>query len=151
MSTSLDTLDRAIINRLQIGFPVVDRPFQEVASELGIDEDALIVRVDALVKRGVLSRFGALWNAERLGGAVTLAALVVPPERFDEVAALVNAHPEVAHNYARDHHFNMWFVVAAEQPSQIAATLAAIEAETGLRVLDLPKLAEYRLVLRLAA
>jgi hypothetical protein len=89
-------------------------------------------------------------NAERLQGAVTLAALAVPQARFDAVAALVNAHPEVAHNYQRDHALNMWFVVAAEQPERIAAVLAEIERETGLPVRNFPKEAEYYIGLRLA-
>ena len=75
-----------------------------------------------------------------LGGGLTLAALAVPAERFDEVAALVNAHPEVAHNYQRDHALNMWFVLATERPEDIGRVLAEIAAETGLVVHDMPKL-----------
>jgi len=89
-----------------------------------------------------------MYNAERLGGAVTLAAMAVPDERLAAVAAQVNAHPEVAHNYARAHDFNMWFVVAAERPERIPAVLADIAAETGLPVYDMPKLDEYYVGLR---
>ncbi|MBX6369938.1 MAG: Lrp/AsnC family transcriptional regulator, partial [Rhodospirillales bacterium] len=72
-------------------------------------------------------------------------------ERFEEVAALVNAHPEVAHNYERDDALNMWFVVAAERPERVAEVLGEIARETGLEVLDLPKRTEFFLELRLAA
>jgi len=48
-----------------------------------------------------------------LGGDVCLAHRSAP-ERFDEVAEQVNAHPEIAHNYERTHALNMWFVVSAE-------------------------------------
>jgi hypothetical protein len=75
----------------------------------------------------------------------------VPPHDFDRVAALVNAHAEVAHNYRREHAYNMWFVVATERPEAIRDTLAAIERESGYRVLDLPKQREYYLGLRLEA
>ena len=77
--------------------------------------------------------------------------MAVPEARFEEVAEAVNAHPEVAHNYAREHRLNMWFVLAAEHPERIGATLGAIEAETGLPVLNLPRLAEYHIGLRLEA
>lgn len=139
----MDAVDRAIINHLQDGLPLVERPFAAAAAELGIDENALIARLEALLAGGVLTRFGPLIDVAAMGGAYTLAALSVPHERFDEVAAQVNAHPEVAHNYAREHELNMWFVVAAQSRARIDAVLAAIGAETGLPVYDFPKQAEY--------
>ena len=150
-AASLDETDRRIINALQGGFPVSEHPFAEAAAPLGISEDELIRRVDHLVSAGVLSRFGPLYNAERLGGAVTLAAISVPEAEFERVAALVNARPEVAHNYAREHRLNMWFVVAANRPERIAEVLALIEAETGFPVLDMPKMQEFFIGLRIAA
>ncbi|MBI2978594.1 MAG: AsnC family transcriptional regulator, partial [Rhodospirillales bacterium] len=129
----MDATDRLIVNELQGGFPVADRPFAEAATLLGIDEDDLIERVKRLCDHGTLSRFGPLYNAERLGGAVTLAALKVPAADFQRIAAAVNAHPEVAHNYAREDDLNMWFVIATETPGRIAEVIADIEAETGLR------------------
>ena len=147
----IDALDRRIINALQGGFPLAERPYAEAASALGIAEEELLARLRRLLEDGVLSRFGPLYNAERLGGALTLAAMAVPAERFEEVAALVNAHPEVAHNYQREDALNMWFVVAAERPERAAEVLGEIARETGLAVLDLPKRAEFFLELRLAA
>ncbi len=144
----MDALDRKIINALQGGFPVSETPFVEVAARLDITEDDLITRLRRLCDEGQLSRFGPMYNAERLGGAVTLAAMAVPAERTEAVAAQVNAHPEIAHNYAREHDFNMWFVVAAEQPQRIPTVLAEIAAETGLPVYDMPKLDEYYIGLR---
>ena len=99
----------------------------------------------------MLTRFGPMYDAERLGGAVTLCAMQVPEERFEEVAAIVNAFPEVAHNYERAHALNMWFVLATEPPEQIDATRRADRGRTGLAVLNLPKLEEYFLELKLAA
>jgi DNA-binding Lrp family transcriptional regulator len=85
-----------------------------------------------------------MFQIERAGGRFTLAAIAVPPERFDEVAAIVNAFPEVAHNYQRTHALNMWFVVATASPQQCADTLRRIEAATGLPVRDMPKEREFR-------
>jgi DNA-binding Lrp family transcriptional regulator len=150
-SEPLDALDRALIDRLQDGIALAERPFAPIAAELGIDEDTLLARLAALLARGTLSRFGPLYNAAAFGGAVTLAALAVPAARYERVAALVNAHPEVAHNYARDHALNMWFVLAAERAADIERVLREIESETGLPVLNLPKLDEYFLDLRLTA
>ena len=147
----MDAIDRRIINELHGGFPLSARPYAAVAARLGLDEDELIERLEALLDARVLSRFGPLFDADRLGGGLTLAAMQVPEERFEAVAEIVNGFPEVAHNYARDHALNMWFVVATEQPERIGAVLREIEAATGLPVLDLPKEEEFFLELRLPA
>ena len=144
----MDATDRAIINELQNGFPICERPYADVAARLGIDEQELIDRVQALLDAGALSRFGPMYHAERLGGALTLAALSVPEAEYERVAALVNAHPEVAHNYAREHALNMWFVLATETPQRIDAVIAAIAQETGLKVYNMPKLEEFYVGLR---
>lgn len=140
---AIDASDRAIVNGLQGGFPLVPRPFEEAGAALGLSEDDLISRVGYLIEIGALSRFGPLWNAEAIGGAVCLCAMAVPIERFDTVAQLVNAHPEVAHNYERTHTLNMWFVVSTERPERIAEVIAAIESETGRDVYTMPKLREF--------
>lgn len=147
----LDATDRALLNRLQDGVPLVERPFAAVGGELGLSEDEVLARVAAMKANGLLSRFGPMFHAERLGGGLTLAAMAVPAADFDHVAEAVNAFPEVAHNYAREHALNMWFVVATEAPERVAQVCAAIEERTGLPVYPFPKLAEYYLNLRFKA
>ncbi len=147
----MDELDRRIVNSLQGGFPLCERPFAETAPQLGSTESELLCRIEALLESRVLTRFGPLFDAERLGGAFSLCALSVPQEDFERVAALVNAHPQVAHNYERAHRLNMWFVLAALSPAEIEAAIAAIEAQTGYPVLNLPREEEYFVGLRLTA
>ena len=147
----MDELDRCIVDTLQDALPVCERPFREAAEALGTTESELIARVDRLLADGTLTRFGPLFQVERMGGAFTLAAIEVPQERFDEVAAIINALPEVAHNYAREHALNMWFVLATETPEGIARAVRAIESATELPVLAFPKEREYFVELRLGA
>lgn len=135
----MDDFDRLLINRLQHGLPLVRQPWEALATELGSSSETLRQRVQALLDDGTLTRFGPMFDVERLGGAFTLAALAVPEARFDEVATQLEAMPEVAHNYRREHQWNMWFVLGCETPAGIAETIARIEAETGLAVLNLPK------------
>jgi len=139
----IDAIDRKIINALQGGFEIVERPYRQAAEKLGLGEDDLIERLQRLVDNKALSRFGPMYNAERLGGAVTLCAVAAPRDRYETVADQINRHHQVAHNYARDHDLNMWFVLACETPSDIAETIAAIESETGLTVHDFPKQKEF--------
>ncbi|MDN3555845.1 Lrp/AsnC family transcriptional regulator [Halomonas maura] len=146
---ALDAVDRRLVNRLQDGLPLVARPFATVAAALGIAEGELLYRLERLREAGVLSRFGPLYHAERLGGGLTLAALAVPEPDFERVAEAVNAFPEVAHNYRREHALNMWFVLATETPGRIAEVIEAIEAATGLPVFNLPKEEEFHVRLHL--
>lgn len=146
----MDAVDRAIINHLQGGLPVCAAPYAEAARTLGMNEAELLDRLTRLLADGTLMRFGPLYNSERLGGAVTLAALRVPAHDFDRVAVLVNAFPEVTHNYEREHAFNMWFVVASDDPARIHAVLAAIEHQSGYHVYNLPKHEEFFVGLRFA-
>ncbi|RTR04483.1 Lrp/AsnC family transcriptional regulator [Halomonas nitroreducens] len=145
----LDAPDRRLINRLQEGLPLTARPYAVVAAQLGISEGELLYRLERLREAGVLSRFGPMYHAERLGGGLTLAALAVPEPDFERVAEAVNAFPEVAHNYRREHALNMWFVLATEAPERIAEVIEAIEAATGLPVFNMPKEEEFHVRLHL--
>lgn len=147
----MDELDRRIVNHLQGGFPLCERPFEAAAQALGTTEDDLLSRLKTLLEHNVLSRFGPMFDAERLGGAFCLCAMRVPPADFGRVAEMVNSHAEVAHNYERTHPLNMWFVVAARDPVHIARVVSAVELETGYPVLCLPREAEYFVELRLSA
>ncbi len=147
----LEQTDKDIINRLQTGFPLCDNPYRQVANELGIAEDELLQRLKTLLDMGILSRFGPMYHAEQMGGALTLAAVKAPAPRFGEIAGIINAFPEVAHNYAREHELNMWFVIATETQEIQRQVIEQIESKTGLKVYNMPKINEYFVGLKLEA
>ncbi len=143
MDEPLDEINRNIINTLQYGFPICDHPFREAAASLNITESELLERIEVMRENGILTRFGPLFNAEEMGGAFSLCAMKVPATEFDSVAEKINALPQVAHNYQRDHAMNMWFVLATETPEEKHKTIERIEQQTGYRVYDMPKEKEY--------
>jgi len=142
-NTLLDKTDRLIINSLQGGFPIADAPFRQIAAQLDIDENDLIQRLEHLLADRTLTRFGPMYDIHKLGGSFSLCAIQVPEERFDEITNIVNAFDEVAHNYERDHPFNMWYVLATETPEQIDIINKEIEHQTDLKVYNMPKIEEY--------
>ena len=146
-----DEIDRRLINALQGDFPLVAEPYQLVAEALGLDETEVLRRIDSLLERNVLTRFGPMFQIERAGGAFVLAAMRVAEAEFERIAGQVNAFAEVAHNYRREHELNMWFVLATATPQGIADTIAAIEAKTGLPVFAFPKEREYFVEMKLRA
>lgn len=139
----MDVLDKKIINTLQCDFPVCARPFAQLAETLDSTEDELIKRVQKMLDDGMLTRFGPMYNASNMGGALSLCAMKVPEGRFDEVTAQVNAFTEVAHNYQRDHEMNMWFVLATETQQDLEHALLNIEKNTGIQVYNMPKQKEF--------
>ncbi|WP_424830735.1 Lrp/AsnC family transcriptional regulator [Ruegeria sp.] len=148
---TLDDTDRAILNRMQDDLPLTSHPYAVIAEELEIAEADLLDRLTRMKDARVITRFGPFFDAAAMGGAFCLCAMAVPPEDFEAVLTKVNAHPEVAHNYERTHRLNMWFVLATETPEGIANTAEAIERETGITVLQFPKLQEFFIGFRVAA
>lgn len=141
--TVLSALDKSLINMLQHGLPITERPFLDVAIELNVSEEEVIARVNNLMERKVLTRFGPMFDAACLGGAFTLAALSVPDGEFERVTEQVNRFEQVAHNYRRNHQYNMWFVIATESQCEINDVIKQIEDITGYVVLNVPKLEEF--------
>lgn len=146
-----DEIDRKLINALQGDFPLSETPYAEVGARLGLSEAEVIARLQAMLDERVLTRFGPMFQIERMGGAFCLAAMEVPEADWARVVEAVNVFPEVAHNYRREHSLNMWFVLATETRAAIADTAARIEAETGLTVLLFPKEQEYFVEMKLEA
>jgi DNA-binding Lrp family transcriptional regulator len=141
----MDFMQLHLLNRFQRGFPLVPRPFAAVARQLGTDEDWVLDTLDQLTAAAKVARVGAVF-APNTVGASTLAALSVPEDRLDAVAARVSAHPSVTHNYARAHEWNLWFVASAADPASLDCALAEIRAAADSRpVLDLRLEEEYHI------
>jgi len=127
----LDLTDRRLLNALQGSFQLVERPFAAVAEDLGIDEDEVLSRTQALRDAGVLRHLSPIFDVFRLGYKSALVAVAVDPARLEEAAAVISAHPGVSHNYAREHRFNIWFVMAIPREQDFEATVASLAGRAG--------------------
>jgi DNA-binding Lrp family transcriptional regulator len=147
----MDDIDRLLVNALQDGIAICARPFADLARRAGLSEEQVVARVERLQQQGDLSRFGPMFNAEAIGGEYVLAAMAVPALELGPVIEVLNTYPQVAHNYQRDHRFNIWFVVAASRRGECEQVLADIEGRTGIAVKRLPREREYFINARFAA
>jgi len=138
----LTELEKRLLNDFQDGFPLAERPFRMIAERLGTTEQAVIETLVGLQENGLISRVGPVFRPNRVG-ASTLAAMAVPAERLESVAALVSAYSEVNHNYEREHELNLWFVATAPDRGRLHRVLREIESRTGLEVVDLPMVEDY--------
>lgn len=147
----MDELDRQLLNRIQAGVPLVDRPFSQLADELGCDESALIERITALRQAGVIREISAIFDAVALGYRQALVALNLPPEKLDEAGRIAAGHPGVSHCYGRAGDVNLWLTLAISPRSGLgleasAALLARLIGATGHMVL--PTIRRYKLQVR---
>ena len=140
----LDAVDRRLLDEYQRGFPLTSRPYAMIADQLGVTETEVIDRLSALTEEGYVTRVGPVFRCRR-AGASTLAAMAVPNDRLEAVAQLISSHPQVNHNYERDHTFNLWFVVTAGDASEIEKVLGEIEQSSGLSVMNLPLVEPYHI------
>ncbi len=135
-------LEQRLLNDFQNGLPLTTNPYADIAKELGVYETTVIENLQRLQSEGAISRVGAVFRPNRVGVS-TLAAMAVPEDKIDEVAAIVNEFDQVNHNYEREHQFNLWFVVVAADSDELTETLKCIEQRCGYSVLDLPMLQDY--------
>ncbi|OGB32008.1 MAG: hypothetical protein A3F78_05615 [Burkholderiales bacterium RIFCSPLOWO2_12_FULL_61_40] len=142
---ALAVVEFALLNDFQRDFPLVARPFAELAQRLGVDEDTVIASLQAMRQGGLVSRIGAVFRPNVVGVSA-LAALSVSAARLEEVAAYVSALPEVNHNYEREHRFNLWFVVTAASADQLRRVFEKIERTCRCgSVLVLPLLEQFHI------
>ena len=142
--TALDDLDRRLLNDFQQDFPLSPTPYADMARALGVTEEQVLARLAALKSAGAVSRVGAVVRPNTIGVS-TLAAMAVPPEQLESVAALVNGYTEVNHNYEREHRLNLWFVATAPDAARLQSTLDEIAARTGYEVLSFPLVEDYHI------
>ena len=133
MECLMDEKDHEILQMLQNGFPLVSEPFKAIGDKLWIDEHAVISRIVRLIQNGVIRYVGPFFDSRKLGYKGCLAAIDVPEERIDEVAAVINRFDEVTHNYLRDGSPNMWFTLITNSPERQQKILNTIKAETGIK------------------
>ena len=135
----LDSIDSAILNRIQSDFPITSRPFLTVADELELTEKDVLERVARLKADGIIRRIGGNFVPGKLGFVSTLCAARVPTDKIDDFAEIVNRYPGVTHNYQRDHTYNVWFTFIAPSMEVIEANLKKIAEDTGIEdILNLP-------------
>ncbi|MFQ6019258.1 MAG: AsnC family transcriptional regulator [Dehalococcoidia bacterium] len=145
-AVSMDAVDRRLLNQLQSDFPLEPRPFAVIGGRLGIGEGEVLERAGRLREAGVIRHLGAIFDVYRVGYRSTLVAFVVPPERLNQAAAVVSAHPGVSHNYGRDHRFNLWFVIAVPRSSDLEAVIGDLAERAGAEKYNiLPALKLYKI------
>ena len=150
----MEALDRKILEIVQDGFPLEDRPYAMLGRLLGVSEDEAFDSVERLRKSGVIRRLGGVYDSRRLGYISRLCTGVVSEDKLEGFAAAVDKIPAITHNYVRSHAYNVWFTVIARSESEIQETVRGLEAETVLHdahVLSASKMFKINTVMKAAS
>ena len=141
---NLTHLEQRLLNDFQHDFPLSPTPYADIAQSLGVSEAEVRAALARLQAAGAVSRVGAVVRPNTIG-ASTLAAMAVPADELERVAALVSGFSEVNHNYEREHRLNLWFVVTAPDRARLQQVLDDIVARSGYEVLSFPLLEDYHI------
>src|SRR5215475_2461474 len=146
----LEALDRELLNAVQWDFPLEPRPFAVLGERLGIPEEAVRERVARVKELGVLRQLSAIFDTRALGYGSALVAAKIDPERIDDAAAVISAHPGVSHNYKRNHEYNLWYTVAVPPGDSLEEHVDTLHRESGAIVTRrLPTLQLYKIGVKL--
>jgi DNA-binding Lrp family transcriptional regulator len=132
-SKVLDPTDRRLLNYIQKAFPLTSLPFAAIGRELGVDEGEALARTRGLKERGIIRQISGIFDSRKLGYESALVAMEVDPDRIDESAAVISAHPGVSHNYERDHAYNLWFTLTMPPGSDLPGEVSALAERAGSR------------------
>jgi DNA-binding Lrp family transcriptional regulator len=143
-NADLTDIERRLLNDFQHDFPLAPAPYADIAQSLGVSEAEVLTALARLQDAGAVSRVGAVVRPNTVG-ASTLAAMAVPPEDLERVAALVSDYAEVNHNYEREHRLNLWFVATAPDSTRLQQVLDEIAAGTGYEVFSFPLVEDYHI------
>ena len=102
---------------LQRGIPLARRPFEELSRELGCGESELVAFAARMLKDGTARRFGAVFDARRLGYTSALCCATVADP--DAAALAIVGCKEVTHCYLREAPGcpNLWWTWSAPSGS----------------------------------
>jgi len=154
LSIPVDPADLALLDTLQDDIPLVSRPFEGIAARLDIPEEEVMQRLIGLQERGIVRGLSPVIESRHAGlAATTLVALRVPDEKIPAVARIINAYPEVSHNYRRDHGYSLWFTLAGKDEQRIRGIVEEIRNQAGLSdedILELPTVRRFKIDVRFA-
>jgi DNA-binding Lrp family transcriptional regulator len=143
----VDDIDRKLLNEIQTGFPISQRPFRDLGVRLDCSEDEILMRIKRLKKQGIIRRIGGNFDSKRLGFTTTLCAAKVADDEIGRFVEVVNRYPEVTHNYLRDYPYNIWFTFVAHNSDMIQRYIEEIKAQTGVReILNLPATRVFKIL-----
>ena len=141
-----------ILYRIQKSFPLVKRPFEEIAKELNISENEVIEILQKEKENKIIRQTSAIFDTKKLGYTSSLVAFEIAQDDIDEAVIILNSHPGISHNYERNHKYNIWFTlaIAPNSKSTLEDTIAILAKLTNAKdYIILPTLKLFKISVKL--
>ena len=146
----MDKMDKEILNEIQWTFPLVPRPYSDIAKKFQISDEELMQRLRALKEAGIVRQLSAIFDTRRLGYKSALVAMAIDADKLDNIANQVNKHPGVSHNYERNHEYNLWFTLAVPPGSDLKSEIDKFSKLQGInKVRMLPTIKLFKIGVKL--
>ncbi|MDE1766981.1 MAG: Lrp/AsnC family transcriptional regulator [Thaumarchaeota archaeon] len=146
----MDKTDKEILNEIQWTFPLVPRPYSEIAKKFQVSDEELMNRLRALKESGVIRQLSAIFDTRRLGYKSALVAMSIDADKLDHVAGQINRHPGVSHNYERNHEYNLWFTLAVPPGSDLKSEIDKFSKLHGInKIRMLPTIKLFKIGVKL--
>lgn len=141
----MDCIDERLLNLIQEGIPLEERPFKSLGDSMSISEAEVIDRIKRLMELKYIRKFGGFFDSRKLGYKGTLCAMKAPVDRVEEVAEVINSYDEITHNYLRDGEYNLWFTVLSEDENKLVKVIDQIKEKTKIdNIISLPSKKLYK-------
>lgn len=145
----LDQTDKHLLNMIQSGFPLTERPFLDLGGALSLPEHDVIDRIRRL-KAGAIRQISAIFDSRSLGYRSTLVAFKIEADHLEEGARIVNSHPGVSHNYRRNHPFNLWFTLTIPGSASLEGEVERLKRKSGAELsIILPTIKLFKIGVKL--
>lgn len=122
-----DDRDRALLQAVEDGLPLVPRPFAEIGARLGMPEGEVMARLWALRNLGVIKRFGVVVRHHELGyRANAMVVWDIPDAQVREVGRQLGGFSFVTLCYQRprrlpDWPYNLFTMIHGRDRAQVLA------------------------------
>ena len=152
MNGNINSMKDEILSRIQKKFPLVPRPFKEIADELNMSEEEVLTILQEQKKANIIRQTSAIFDTKRLGYISSLVAFRIADDKISDAVKIINSHPGISHNYERNHDFNIWFTLAVAPNSKfgLEKTLEILAKATGAEdYIMLPTLKLFKISVKL--
>lgn len=133
-----DLKDALLIQAIQGGLPLVERPFAAIGREIGLGEQRVIDRIRELQADGDIKRFGVIVRHKELGyRANAMVVWDLPDEWVDRLGQSIGRLPFVTLSYRRprrppDWTYNLFTMIHGRDRAAVFEQLGQIKRRMGL-------------------
>lgn len=137
-SVELDQSDRTLLAALQLGLPLVSRPYRALARQLGLSERMVLERLRHWVEQGVIKRMGVIVRHHALGyRANAMVVWDVPDAEVSEVGRALAAEAGVNLCYRRPRRlphwpYNLFCMMHGRQREEVLERIEQVRIDQGL-------------------